>query len=167
MATREIGDGAVAGIITGIIMGILAIFLALLGLASLVSVVDVRTVFGGMIPITGMAIASIAAMITLLLFMAIMGLIIGAVFGAIYEYIPTVNAITKGIIFLLCIWVIFGLLIPLVLSAGGALPIALTATGIVTALVAAVIWGAVLGLIFAWVVRKTGAPVRRPVVKTP
>ena len=167
MATRDIGDGAIAGIITGIIMGIVAIFLALIGLASIVSIVDVRTVFGGLIPITGIAIASITGMITLLLFMAIIGLIIGAIFGAIYEYIPTASAITKGIIFLLGIWVIFGLLIPLVLSAGGALPVALTATGIVTALVASIIWGAVLGLIFAWVVRRTGAPVRRPIVRTP
>jgi hypothetical protein len=167
MSTREIGDGAIAGIITGIIMGVLAILLALIGLASLVSVVDIRSVLGGMIPITGLTLASISAMITLLLFMAIIGLVIGAVFGSVYEYIPTVNAITKGLIFMLAIWVIFGLLIPLVLSAGGALPVALTATGIVTALVAALIWGAVLGLIFAWVVRKTGAPARRPIVRTP
>jgi len=167
MATRDIGDGAIAGIITGIIMGILAILLGLIGLASLVSVVDIRSVFGGLIPITSITAASISAMITLLLFMAIIGLIVGAVFGALYEYIPTANAITKGIIFLLAIWVIFGLLIPLVLAAGGALPVALTATGIVTALVAAIIWGGVLGLIFAWVVRRTEAPERRPIVRTP
>ncbi len=166
MATRDIGDGAIAGIITGVIMGILAILMALIGLASLVAFVDVRSIFGGLIPIAGVAAASLTAMITLLLFMAIIGLILGAIFGAIFENIPTEHAVTKGIVFLLGVWVIFGLLIPIVLSAGGALPVALTLTGIVSALVAALIWGGLLGLVFSWVAKKTGAPTR-PVVRTP
>ncbi len=165
MATKDIGDGAIAGIITGVIMGILAILLALIGLASLVAFIDVRSVFGGLMPIAGFAAASLTAMITLLLFMAIVGLILGAIFGEIYERIPTTNAVTKGIIFLLAVWVIFGLLIPILLSAGGALPMSLTATGIISALVAAAIWGGLLGVIFHWVSGKTAAPTR-PVVKT-
>lgn len=165
MATKDIGDGAIAGIITGVIMGVLAILMALVGLASLVAFVDVRSVFGGLLPIAGFAAASLTAMITLLLFMAIIGLILGAVYGAIFESIPTNNAVTKGIIFLLAIWVIFGLLVPIVLSAGGALSTALSAIGIVSALVAAVIWGGLLGVIFIWVTKKTGVPTR-PVVKT-
>lgn len=166
MAAKDIGDGAIAGIITGIIMGVLAILLALVGLASIVSLVDIRSIFGGMLPIVGATAASLTAMITLLLFMAIIGLILGAVFGAVYENIPTAHAITKGIIFLLAIWVIFGLLIPLVLSAGKALPTTLTMAGIVSALVAAIIWGGLLGLVFSWIAKRTGAPTR-PIVKTP
>jgi hypothetical protein len=158
MATKNIGDGAIAGIITGLIMGILTILLAVIGFASLVAFVDVRSVMGGMAPMTGIAIASLTAMITLLLFMAIIGLIIGAVFGAVYEDIPSMHVVTKGIIFLIAVWFIFGLLIPLVLGAGGAVPVALTLTGIVTALIATIIWGGMLGLIFEWVVRRTGAP---------
>ncbi|HTY90108.1 MAG TPA: DUF6789 family protein [Methanocella sp.] len=165
MATKDIGDGAVAGIVTGVIIGILAILLALVGLASLVAFVDVRSVFGGLMPIAGFAAASITAMITLLLLMAIIGLILGAIFGEFYEKIPTQNAVTKGIIFMLAVWVIFGLLVPILLSAGGALPTALTATGIISALVAALIWGGLLGLIFHWVTGKTAAP-ERPIVKT-
>ncbi len=166
MATKDIGDGAIAGIITGVIMGILAILLTLIGLASLVAFVDVRSVLGGLLPLVGLAAASVTAMITLLLFMAIIGLILGAIFGAIYENIPTTNAVTKGIIFLLGVWVIFGLLVPVILSIGGALPYALSAWGILTALVAAIIWGGVLGVIFHWVAGKVAAPTR-PVVRTP
>jgi len=166
MATKDIGDGAIAGIITGVIMGILAILMALVGLASLVAFVDVRSVFGGLLPIAGFAAASVTAMITLLLFLAIIGLILGAIFGAIYESIPTAHAVTKGIIFLLAIWVIFGLLVPIILSAGGALPVALSVWGIITALVAAVVWGGLLGVLFHWVAKKAAAPTR-PIVKTP
>jgi hypothetical protein len=160
MATKDIGDGAIAGIITGIIMGVLAMLMALVGLASIVAFVDVRSVFGGLMPMAGFAAASLTAMITLLLFMAIIGLILGAIFGAIYEDIPTANPVSKGIVFLVAIWVIFGLLIPIILSAGGAVPIALTATGIVSSLVAAVIWGGLLGVIYNWVAKKTEAPAR-------
>ena len=163
MATRDIGDGAISGIITGVVMGVLAILLALIGLASIVAFVDVRSVFGGLMPIAGFAAASITAMITLLLFMAIIGLILGAVFGELYEKIPTANAVTKGIIFMVAVWVIFGLLIPILLSAGGAVPVALTAYGILSSLVAAVIWGGLLGVIFHWVSGKVAEP--RPVVK--
>lgn len=163
MATNDIGDGAIAGIITGVIMGVLAILLALIGLASLVAFVDVRSIFGGIMPIAGFAAASLTAMIALLLFMSIVGLILGAIFGGIYEKIPTTSAVTKGIIFLLAIWIIFGLLIPILLSAGGAMPAALTATGIISALIAAVIWGGLLGIMFHWVSGKTAAPTR-PVV---
>ncbi len=166
MATRDIGDGAIAGIITGVIMGILAILLALIGLASLVGFVDVRSVFGGLLPIAGFAAASLTAMITLLLFMAIIGLILGAVFGAIYESVPTTNAVTKGIIFMLALWVIFGLLVPIILSAGHALPIAVSIWGVITALVAAVLWGGLLGVIFHWISGRVAAPAR-PVVKAP
>jgi hypothetical protein len=166
MATKDIGDGAIAGIITGVIMGILAILMVLVGLASLVAFVDVRSVFGGLLPLVGLTAASLTAMITLLLFMAIIGLILGAIFGAIYESIPTAHAVTKGIIFLLAIWVIFGLLVPIILSAGHALPIALSMWGIVTALVASIVWGGLLGVIFHWVAKKAAAPTR-PVVKTP
>src|SRR5271157_1095107 len=158
MATKYIGDGAIAGIITGIIMGILTVLLALIGLASFVAFVDVRSVLDGMVPMASFAAVSLTAMITLLLFMAIIGLILGAVFGAVYEGIPSMHAVTKGIVYLIAIWVIFGLFIPIVLSAGGAVPIALTLTGVVTALVAAIIWGGVLGLIFEWVARRTSAP---------
>lgn len=164
MATNDIGDGAIAGIITGVIMGILALLLALIGLASLVAFVDVRSIFGGVMPIAGFAAASLTAMIALLLFMAIVGLILGAIFGGIYEKIPTTNAVTKGIVFLLAIWVIFGLLIPILLSAGGAMSTALTATGIISALIAAIIWGGLLGMMFHWVSGKTAAPAR-PVVR--
>jgi len=166
MATKDIGDGAIAGIITGVIMGILAILMALIGLASLVAFVDVRSVFGGLLPIAGIVAASLTALITLLLFMAIIGLILGAIFGAIYESIPTPHAVTKGIVFLLAIWVIFGLLVPIILSVGGALPTALSAWGIISALVAAVIWGGLLGVIFHWVTGKAAAPTR-PIVKAP
>lgn len=165
MATKDIGDGAVAGIITGVIIGILAILLALIGLASLVAFVDVRSVFGGLMPIAGFAAASITAMITVVLFMAIIGLILGGIFGELYEKIPTANAVTKGIIFLLGVWVIFGLLVPMLLRAGGAFTTSLTTTGILSALVAAVIWGGLLGVLFHWVAGKTEAPTR-PVVKT-
>ncbi|BAI61613.1 conserved hypothetical protein [Methanocella paludicola SANAE] len=164
MATNDIGDGAIAGIITGVIMGILALLLALIGLASLVAFVDVRSIFGGVMPIAGFAAASLTAMIALLLFMAIVGLILGAIFGGIYEKIPTTSAVTKGIVFLLAIWVIFGLLIPILLSAGGAMPTALTATSIISALIAAIIWGGLLGMMFHWVSGKTAAPAR-PVVR--
>lgn len=164
MATNDIGDGAIAGIITGVIMGILALLLALIGLASLVAFVDVRSIFGGVMPIAGFAAASLTAMIALLLFMAIVGLILGAIFGGIYEKVPTTSAVTKGIVFLLAIWVIFGLLIPILLSAGGAMPTALTATGIISALIAAIIWGGLLGMMFHWVSGKTAAPAR-PVVR--
>ncbi len=165
MATKDIGDGAIAGIITGVVMGFLAILLALIGLASLVAFVDVRSIFGGLMPIAGFAAASLTAMITLLLFMAIIGLILGAIFGEIYEKIPTANAVTKGIVFLLAVWVIFGLLVPVLLSAGGAIPVSLTATGIITALIAAVIWGGLLGIMFHWVSGKTAAPTR-PIVQS-
>ncbi|HEY3422785.1 MAG TPA: DUF6789 family protein [Methanocellaceae archaeon] len=160
MGAKDIGDGSIAGIVTGVVMGFLAILLALIGLASMMAFVDIRSVMGGIIPITGLAAASLTAMITVLLFMAIIGLILGAVFGAIYEEIPTAHSVTKGIIFLLAIWVIFGLLIPLVLKAGTAMPIALTSMGIVTALIAAVIWGGLLGLVFSWIAKRTGAPAR-------
>ena len=164
MATKDIGDGAIAGIITGVVMGVLAILLALIGLASLVAFVDVRSVFGGLMPIAGFAAASITAMITLLLFMAIIGLILGAIFGELYEKIPTTSAVTKGIVFMLAIWVIFGLLVPIIMSIGGALPVALTAVGILSELIAAIIWGGLLGVIFHWVSGKTAAPTK-PVVK--
>jgi len=166
VATKDIGDGAIAGIITGVIMGILAILMTLIGLASLVAFVDVRSVFGGLLPIVGMAAASLTALIPLLLFMAIIGLILGAVFGAVYESIPTAHPVTKGIIYLLAIWVVFGLLVPIVLSLGGAVPMTLSAWGIVTALVAAIVWGGLLGIIFQWVAGRAAAPTR-PVVKKP
>lgn len=165
MAAKDIGDGAIAGIITGVIMGFLAILLALVGFASMVAFVDIRSVMGGIMPVTGFAAASLTAMITVLLFMAIIGLILGAVFGALFENIPTVHAVTKGIVFLLAVWVVFGLLVPLVLRAGAALPTALTATSIVSALVAAVIWGGLLGLVFGWIAKRTGAPTG-PVIRT-
>ncbi|AFC99774.1 hypothetical protein Mtc_1019 [Methanocella conradii HZ254] len=158
MASKDIGNGAIAGIITGVIMGVLSILMALIGLASLLAFVDVRSVFGGMLPAVGFAAASLTAMITLLLFMAIIGLILGAIFGAIIESIPTGNSVTKGIVFLLAIWVVFGLLIPIILKAGGTLPTSLTTTGIVTALVAAIIWGGLLGVVFDWVSKKAGVP---------
>jgi hypothetical protein len=164
MATNDIGDGAIAGIITGVIMGVLALLLALIGLASLVAFVDVRSIFGGVMPIAGFAAASLTAMIALLLFMAIVGLILGAIFGGIYEKIPTMSAVTKGIIFLLGIWVIFGLLVPILMSAGGMMPASLTVTGIISALIAAAIWGGLLGMMFHWVSGKTAAPAR-PVVR--
>jgi hypothetical protein len=158
MAGKDIGDGAIAGIITGVIIGVLSILMALIGLASLLAFVDVRSVFGGLLPALGFAAASLTAMVTLLLFMAIIGLILGAIFGAIFESIPTQNSVTKGIVFLLAIWVIFGLVIPILLRAGGVLPPTFTTTGIVTALVAAVIWGGLLGVIFDWVSKRTAAP---------
>lgn len=166
MATKDIGDGAIAGIITGVIMGILAVLLTLIGLASLVAFVDVRSVFGGLLPLVGIAAASVTALITLLLFMAIIGLILGAIFGAVYESIPTTGAVTKGIIFLLAIWVIFGLLVPVLLSVGHALPVAMSMWGILTALVAAIIWGGLLGVVFHWIAGRMAAPTR-PVVRTP
>jgi hypothetical protein len=165
MATKDIGDGAIAGIITGVIMGILSMLMALIGLASLVAFVNVRSIFGGFMPIAGFAAASLTAMITLLLFMSIVGLILGAIFGAIYENIPTANAVMKGIIFMVAIWVIFGLLIPILLNAGGALSTSLTTTGIVTALVAAIVWGGLLGVVYHWVAGKTAEPTR-PIVRT-
>jgi hypothetical protein len=165
MATKDIGDGAIAGIVTGVIMGFLAILLALVGFASMVAFVDIRSVLGGILPLTGLAAASLTAMITVLLFLAIIGLVLGAVFGALYEEIPTVSSVTKGIVFLLAVWVVFGLLVPLVLKAGTAMPMALTAMGIVTALIAAVIWGGLLGLVFSWIAKRTAAPARA-IVKT-
>ena len=166
MAARDIGDGAIAGIITGIIIGVIAILLALLGFASLTSYININSVFGGLLPGAGIAAATLTAMISLLLFTAIVGLILGAIFGAIFENIPTTSAVTKGVIFLLVIWVIFGLLLPILVSLGAKVPPGVTVAGILTSLIAAIIWGALLGLTFAWVSKRTavtgGAPVVRP-----
>jgi hypothetical protein len=94
------------------------------------------------------------------------GLILGAIFGAILEHIPTTNVVTKGIIFLVAIWVIFGLLLPIVVGLGARVPAGVTAMSILTSLVAAIIWGAVLGAVFSWVSRRAAAPTR-PAVRTP
>jgi hypothetical protein len=165
MAARDIGDGAIAGIITGVIIGVLAILMALTGLASLVSYIDINRVFGGLLPAVGGIAASLTAMITLLLFTAIVGLILGAIYGAIYENIPTTSAITKGIVFLLALWVIFGLLLPILVGVGARVPAGVTMMGIFSSLIAAAIWGAVLGLTFIWVSRRTAAPGRAPVIR--
>jgi hypothetical protein len=108
MAARDVGDGAIAGAITGIIIGLAAIVLSLIGLGALTKYFDIRQVFGGLLPAVGGATLTITAMITILLFLAIVGLILGAIFGAIFENIPTLSAITKGIVFMIAIWVIFG-----------------------------------------------------------
>jgi hypothetical protein len=165
MAARDIGDGAIAGIITGIIIGVIMILLALIGLSALMSYIDINAVFGGLLPMAGGIAASVTAMITLLLFTAIVGLILGAIFGAVYENIPTAGAVTKGIVFMLVIWVIFGLLLPIVVGAGTRAPAGLTVASIISSLVAAIIWGALLGLTFIWVSRRAAAPGRAPIVR--
>jgi len=69
---------------------------------------------------------------------------------------------------MVAIWVIFGLLIPLILGLGaaGARAAAVTFASIVTSFIASIIWGAILGAVFTWVARRAAAPTR-PVVRTP
>lgn len=168
MSARDIGDGAIAGIITGIIIGVVMILLTIIGLGALASYIDINAVFasfGGRLPVIGGAAAGMVAMISFLLFTAFVGLILGVIFGALYENIPTTSAVTKGIVLLLVLWVIFGLLLPLVAGMGLRAGAGVTAVSIITSLIAAVIWGALLGLTFVWVARRTMAPGRAPVVR--
>ncbi len=165
MAASDIGDGAIAGIITGTIIGIIMTMLALIGLSSLISYVNIDAVFGGLLPMAGSIAASLTAIITLLLFLAIVGLVLGAIYGAIYEDIPAAGAIGKGIAFMLVVWAIFGLLIPLIVGTGAGAPPEITAASIVSSLIASVIWGTLLGLAFVWVSRKAAAPGRASIVR--
>ena len=100
------------------------------------------------------------------MFTIIVGLILGAIFGAILEHVPTANVVTKGIVFMLVIWVIFGLLLPIVARMSMRLPAGAASVGIITSLIAAIIWGAVLGEAFAWVARRAAKPTG-PIVRTP
>jgi hypothetical protein len=165
MAARDTGDGAIAGIITGIIMGVITILLALAGLSTLLSYVDINAVFGGLLPMAGGIAVSLTAIITLFLFLAIVGLILGAIYGAVFENIPTTSAITKGVAFMLAIWAIFGLFIPIIVGVGARAPGTVTAASIISALIAAVIWGALLGLTFIWVSKKAAVPGGAPIVR--
>ena len=64
MASRDIGDGAIAGAITGFIIGVAAILLSLIGLGALTKYFDIRQVFGGLLPAVGGATLTISAMLT-------------------------------------------------------------------------------------------------------
>lgn len=168
MASRDITDGAIAGAITGLIIGLLTIILGAIGLASIGQYININNVLGGFLPGVSGAGLTISASIVLLIFLTIVGLILGIVFGALYERLPTTSAISKGIILMVALWVVFGLLIPLVLGIGaaGARVAGVTFASIVTSLIAAIIWGALLGAVFTWVARRAAAPTR-PVVRTP
>ncbi len=166
MAARDITDGAIAGAVTGIIIGLVTIILGAIGLASIGQYVNINNVLGGILPGVSGAGLTISASIVLLIFLAVVGLILGIIYGALYERIPTAGAISKGIVLLLALWVVFGLLIPVILALGTGAPAAITFTSIITSLIAAIIWGAVLGAIFMWVSRRAAAPTR-PVVRTP
>ena len=167
MATNNIGDGAIAGAITGFIIGLVTIILGLIGLASLASYININAVFGGLLPGFGtVALATITGLLVFLVFTVIVGLILGAIFGAILEYIPTRSLLTKGVIFMVAIWVIFGLIIPVIVGASARLPAGLTATSVLISLIAAVIWGLVLGAALHWVISRTMAPVRGGVIRT-
>lgn len=167
MAGRDIGDGAIAGAITGFIIGLAMIILAVIGLGSLTRFVNINEVFGGFLPGAGTAVlATITAVLVFLVFTIIVGLILGAIFGGILEHIPTANVVTKGIIFMLAIWVIFGLLVPIVVRLSTRMPAGAASAGIITSLIAAILWGVVLGAVFAWVARRNVEPTR-PIVRTP
>jgi hypothetical protein len=167
MAGRDIGDGAIAGAITGLIIGLVMIVLALIGLGSLARFVNINAVFGGFLPGVGTTVlATVTAVLVFLVFTIIVGLILGAIFGALLEHIPTANLVTKGVIFMLAIWVIFGLLLPIIIRFSTRVPAGAASASIITSLVAAIIWGAILGETFAWVARRAAEPTR-PVVRTP
>lgn len=168
MAARDITDGAIAGAITGLIIGILTIILGAIGLASIGQYININNVLGGFLPGVSGAGLTISASIVLLIFLAIVGLILGIVFGALYERIPTSSAVSKGVVFMVAVWVVFGLLIPLILGLGamGARAAGVTFASIVTSFIASIIWGAILGAVFTWVARRAAAPTR-PVVRTP
>jgi len=82
MAARDITDGAIAGAITGLIIGILTIILGAIGLASIGQYININNVLGGFLPGVSGAGLTISASIVLLIFLAIVGLILGIVFGA-------------------------------------------------------------------------------------
>jgi len=164
MATNDIGDGAIAGIITGVIMGILALLLALIGMASLVAFVDIRSIFGGRHADRGLCCRIAHGDDSALIIHGHHRADPGSDLRRDIRKDPETSAVTRGIVFMLAIWVIFGLLIPIVVSAGGMMPAALTATGIISALIAAAIWGGLLGIVFSWVSKRTAAPAR-PVVR--
>ncbi len=167
MAGRDIGDGAIAGAIAGFIIGLAMLILALIGLGSLTRFVNINAVFGGFLPGLGTTVlGTITAVLVFLVFTIIVGLILGAIFGVILEHIPTANVVTKGIIFMLALWVIFGLLLPIVARMSTRLPAGAASAGIITSLIAAIIWGAVLGAAFNWVARRAAEPTR-PIVRTP
>jgi hypothetical protein len=166
MAARDVTDGAIAGLITGVIIAVLTIVLGLIGLASLGQYVNINRVLGGYLPGVNGAGLTVSASIALLVFLAVVGLILGIIYGALFEGIPTLHPVSKGIVLLVALWVVFGLIIPLLLGFGASAPAVITFASIVTSLIAAIIWGAVLGAIFIYISRRVGAPTR-PVVRTP
>jgi hypothetical protein len=66
---------------------------------------------------------------------------------------------------MLVIWIIFGLLLPIIVGAGAGAPAGLSVASILSSLIAAIIWGALLGLTFIWVSRKAAAPGRAPIIR--
>ncbi len=163
MAARDIGDGAIAGVITGIIISILSLLLALIGLGALTRYADIRSVLGGLLPAVAGTAFEIPTIIRMVLLLALVGMIIGAIYGAIYENIPAAGAIPKGIAFMLVVWAIFGLLIPLIIGTGEGEPAEITAASIVSSLISSIIWGAVLGWVFDWISRRAAEPGRAPI----
>jgi hypothetical protein len=165
LTVRDIKNGALAGLLTGLIIRVLAVFLSFIGLAILGRYFDINDVLSGTLPGLNVVGPISVSFFTLLLSLVIIGTILGIVYGALYELIPTANAISKGVIFMLAIWAILWLLIPLILGSGitGARATGVNFTNIVPSFIAAIIWGAILGATFTWVTRRSRAPTR-PIV---
>jgi hypothetical protein len=78
----------------------------------------------------------------------------------LYESIPTAHPITKGVVLLVALWVVFGFLVPLIMGAGAGLSTGITVASVVTSLVDAIISGVVLGFAYEWVTRRAPAVVK-------
>jgi hypothetical protein len=145
MSEKDIGDGSIAGIIAGLIIGILAI----IGLTSAFLIIDIEGIWR--LPIANFAPGPISAAITLLLLTSMIGLMTGAAYSALYENIPGDGPVSKGMIFFLLIWVIFGLLMPVAVGSGAGLSAGITAASVISSLIAVTIWGIILGLTYKMV----------------
>jgi hypothetical protein len=147
VSLKDLGDGAIAGVLTGIVVTLISFLLQGLGIAP--TMVISRISYSG----------GIASSLTILIFMGVIGLAIGALFGILYARIPADESIPKAIAYMLLIWVILGLLLPFIIRTGAGIPMTVTITDIMGSLIISIIWGTILGQMFTWV---AGKPVVQP-----
>ena len=164
------GDGVKAGAIAGIVYGIISTIFAIVSLSVFKSQImsTLNSYLSGIsnagsLGITAQSIYNLEFVLVPVVDIIagiIVGLILGIIFAAVYHKLPGSSGAVKGIIFGIILWIILGLLLNIGnLHEYGASYFGLSVGG---ALVAALIYGYVMGILFAKWQASSVVPMEEP-----